>query len=68
MTEKDYTLSDEMSSYLCNFVKAQNPNSDSLPLWEKESVMCFGDGKTTQKKPDLKRMIVTTLTNKPVGE
>lgn len=72
MTEKDYDLSDEMSSYLCNFVKTKNPNSDLLPIWRKckgaKTVMCFGDDATAMKKPDIKKLIVTTLTNKPVGE
>ncbi len=72
MEEKDYILSDEMASYLCNFVKSGNPNCDGLPLWEKctagKTVMCFGDGNTAQGKVDMKKLIITTLTNKPVGE
>ena len=72
MTEKDYTLSDEMSSYLCNFVKSGNPNEDGLPLWNKckstKDVMIFGDRDTASGKPDMARLIKITLTNKPVGE
>ncbi|MBQ6601700.1 MAG: carboxylesterase family protein [Clostridia bacterium] len=72
MTEKDFTLSDEMSSYLCNFVKNGDPNCESLPIWKKctdnKTVMCFGDGETAMKKVNMTKLIVTTLTNKPVGE
>lgn len=72
MTEKDFTLSDEMSSYLCNFVKFGNPNEDGLPLWNKckgkKDVMIFGDNATGSGKPDMAKLIKITLTNKPVGE
>ncbi len=72
MKEKDYLLSDEMSAYLCNFVKSGNPNGGGLVLWEKcagsKTVMCFGDEDTVQGKVSMGKLIVTTLTNKPVGE
>ncbi len=72
MEEKDYRLSDEMSSYLCNFVKSQDPNGDGLPQWEKctggKAVMCLGEKDTAPGKINMKKLIVTTLTNKPVGE
>lgn len=72
MEEKDYTLSDEMSSYLCNFVKYGNPNGESLPLWNKckgrKDVMIFGDKETRSGKPTMAKLLKITLTNKPVGE
>ena len=72
MEKQDYTVSDEMANYLCNFVKSGNPNCDELPLWDKciggKTVMCFGDGATNQGKVNMKKLIITTLTNKPVGE
>ena len=72
MQEKDYRLSDEMTSYLCNFVKTGNPNGDNLPRWDKcidsKSVMLFGDDETKMGKVNMRKLITTTLTNKPVGE
>ena len=72
MEEKDYTLSNEMSSYLCNFVKYGNPNGESLPLWNKckgrKDVMIFGDKETHSGKPPMAKLLKITLTNKPVGE
>ena len=72
MEEKDYNLSDEMTSYLCNFVATSNPNGENLPKWDKctgsKSVMLFGENDTEMGKVDMKKLIVTTLTNKPVGE
>ena len=72
MEDKDYTLSDEMVSYLCNFVRNGNPNGENLPEWKKctgsKSVMIFGDEDTKMGKVNMKKLIVTTLTNKPVGE
>ena len=61
-----------MTSYLCNFVKNGNPDGDNLPEWKKcrksKDVMIFGDSNTSSGKVDMKKLIVTTLTNKPVGE
>ncbi len=72
MGEKDYFLSEEMMSYLCNFVKSGNPCGEELPQWEKcrngKTVMCFGDGATGMGKVNILKLIKTTLTNKPVGE
>ena len=72
MTDKDYALSNEMASYLCNFVKTGNPNGENLPRWDKctggKTVMRFCDEATSQGKINMRKLIVTTLTNKPVGE
>ena len=72
MGNRDYSLSDEMSSYLCNFVKNGNPNGNGLPEWKKctddKSTMRFSDKNSSVGKVNMKRLIVITLTNKPVGE
>lgn len=72
MESKDFSLSDEMSTYLCNFVKHGNPNSVDLAEWKKctdnKTVMRFSDGDTSMGKVDMKKLIAITLTNKPVGE
>ncbi len=69
MEEKDYSLSDEMTSYLCNFVKNGNPNGENLPKWNKgKQVMCLGEKETSMGTANIGKLIVTTLTNKPVGE
>ena len=72
MTKKDYELSEEMASYLCNFVANGNPNVNGLPEWKKctnnKTIMCFGDNQTKMSKVNMRKLIVTTLTNKPVGE
>ncbi len=72
MEKADYFLSDKMSSYLCDFVKNGNPNGNGLISWEKcrggKTVMCFGDSMICQGKADMKKLIITTLTTKPVGE
>lgn len=72
MTEHDYKLSDDMSTYLCNFVKTGNPNCEDLPKWnictDSKSVMIFGDSMLYSGKVNMRKLIVTTLTNKPVGE
>lgn len=72
MESKDYSLSDEMSTYLCNFVKNGNPYGIGLAEWKKctdnKTVMRFSDGDTSMGKVDMKKLITITLTNKPVGE
>ena len=72
MEERDYSLSGEMTDYLCSFVKTGNPDTEGLPHWSKcksgRDVMHFGDNPTKAKKVNLKKLIVTTMTNKPVGE
>ena len=51
MEEKDYAVSEEMASYLCNFVKTGDPNGKNLPEWKPctkkdKKVLCIGKGKT----------------------
>jgi para-nitrobenzyl esterase len=72
--QKDYELSDQMVSYLCNFARNGNPNkTGQLPTWiasgkGQSKVMGLGEGKTGMKKPNLLKMVKTMLTNKAVGE
>ena len=73
MEEKDYTLSNQMTDYLCNFVTNGNPNGEGLPVWESSAAkpnkaMCFGEKPTGMRKPSTLKMIYTMLTNKAVGE
>ena len=74
MEQKDYDLSAQMVSYLCNFVRTGNPNkSGELPTWiasdkGQNRVLLFSDKDTKMGKPNLLKMIHTMLTNKAVGE
>ena len=74
MEQKDYDLSEQMISYLCNFVKTGNPNkTGELPQWVasgkgQSQVMVMGEKPTETKRPSMLKMIYTMLTNKAVGE
>ena len=74
MEQKDWELSQQMVSYLCNFVKTGNPNkSGELPTWiasdrTQKRVLWMGQKPTAMGKPSLLKMIKTMLTNKAVGE
>ena len=72
--QKDYDLSEQMVSYLCNFVRCGNPNKiQALPTWiasgtGQNKVLVLGEKKTGMRKPGRLKMIKTMLTNKAVGE
>jgi carboxylesterase type B len=74
MEQKDYDLSQQMVSYLCNFVRNGNPNKGGeLPTWiasdrGQKRVLHLGEKATGMKKPPMLKMIKTMLTNKAVGE
>ena len=74
MEQKDYDLSQQMVSYLCNFVRSGNPNkSGELPAWvssgsRQNRVLILGEKATAMGKPAMLKMIHTMLTNKAVGE
>ena len=74
MEQKDYELSEQMVSYLCNFVRNGNPNKGGeLPTWiashkGQNRVLCLGEKPTGMRKPSLLKMVKTMLTNKAVGE
>ena len=67
-TKKDYDLSNEMSDRLVNFAKNGNPNIENGVLWEKGSVITFGDNETKIKKPNRLKLWKTMFTNKAPGE
>ncbi len=74
MADKDYALSEQMVSYLCNFVRTGDPNqADVLPAWtasnaDQKRVMIIGEKDSRMAKPCMLKMIKTMLTNKAVGE
>jgi para-nitrobenzyl esterase len=74
MEQKDYALSEQMVSYLCNFVSAGDPNrAGQLPGWEancagQKRVLVLGEKETRMAKPGMLKMIGTMLTNKAPGE
>ena len=74
LEQKDFDLSEQMVSYLCNFVKKGDPNQGGvLPTWiasdkSQTRVLRMGEGDTRMGKPSMAKMVVTMLTNKAVGE
>ena len=74
MEQKDYELSGQMVSYLCNFAKTGDPNkAGQLPTWiasdkGQKRVLCLGEKPTWMGKPNLAKLIGIMLTNKAVGE
>jgi len=74
MEQKDYDLSEQMVSYLCNFVCDGDPNKpEQLPTWvasdkTQKRVMILGEKDTHMGKPSTLKLIKTMLTNKAVGE
>ena len=74
MEQKDYDLSEQMVSYLCNFVRTGDPNKAAqLPTWiasgkGQNRVLRLGEKDTGMGKPSMLKMVKTMLTNKAVGE
>lgn len=74
MEQKDYALSQQMVTYLLNFVRSGNPNkSGELPTWlpsgkAQTKVLILGERETAMGRPNMLKMIRTLLTNKAVGE
>jgi len=70
MTEKDKVLSEQMTDYLCNFVKNGDPNGDGLPQWVPagKEALCLGEKPTRMAKPNMFKLWHTLLTKKNVGE
>ena len=74
MEQKDYDLSEQMVSYLCNFARTGDPNKAAqLPTWiasgaGQNRVMILGEKDTHMGKPNKLKMLITMLTNKAVGE
>ena len=74
MEPKDYELSEQMVSYLCNFVETGNPNKGGeLPTWvasdkRQKRVLRLGEKPTGMGKASTAKLVYTMLTNKAVGE
>ena len=72
MEEKDYEISDKMTTYLCNFAKNGHPNGEISPVWDefdaKNQSLLIGEGETRMGKANIMRLIGIMLTNKAVGE
>jgi para-nitrobenzyl esterase len=74
MEQKDFDLSEQMVSYLCNFARTGDPNKAALlPTWIASGrgqgrVLCLGEKDTGMGKPNMLKMVHTMLTNKAVGE
>lgn len=72
MEQKDYEVSNEMTTYLCNFAKKGNPNGENQSYWmtqkDSKNVMCFGEGNTRMDKPSLMKLTGIMFTHKSVGE
>ena len=71
-TQKDYELSNQMTDYLCNFVKTGNPNGNNLPEWksskQQKQVLVLGEKPTQMNKPSSLKQYITMFTKKNVGE
>ena len=73
LTKEDYELSDKMTTYLTNFVKTGNPNSEGLNTWDAQTkkqtkVMHFGNGITEMQKTKTGKLWVNMFTKEAVGE
>ena len=72
MEDKDYKISDQMSTYLCNFAKNGDPNGQHQPVWnpvsEKNQILIMGEKPTKMGKANMLKLTGIMLTNKAVGE
>ena len=72
MEQKDYDLSDKMTTYLCNFAKNGRPGGENEAEWtshfESKKTMILGEGECRMDNPSVLKMTATMLTNKAVGE
>ena len=72
MEQKDYELSDKMTTYLCKFAENGTPRCDFLPEWvsynESKKVVMLGENETRMGSPSMLKLTATMLTNKAVGE
>lgn len=73
MTDKDYALSRQMSTYLTNFARTGDPNGTGLTRWlpvEKgqNKVLRLGEKETHMGGVSMAKLNYTMLTNKAVGE
>lgn len=73
ISEKDKKLANTMANYLTNFAKFGNPNSETLPYWEKangnnKKVMVLKDDTSQMDKVKSLSLWKNMLTKKAVGE
>ena len=73
MEERDQQLMEEMTTYLCNFVRNGDPNGGGVPMWEaanpiKKTVMRMGQKPARMARVSKLKLFFTMLTNKAVGE
>ncbi len=67
MERKDYDLSEQMVSYLCNFVRTGNPNKGGeLPAWiasgkSQRRVLILGEKPTAMERPRFLKMLVRSM-------
>ena len=70
--EKDREISEQMSTYLCNFAKNGNPNGPDQFNWtpysESKKTLCIGEKSARMGKPNMLNLTAIMLTNKSVGE
>ena len=68
-TDKDKSLSEEMSDRLCAFARSASPNSDGYVEWKQDGTpITFGDNDTANSKPSMFKLWVTMFTNHAPGE
>ncbi len=72
-TEKDYRLSEAVTSYLCNFARTGNPNGGNMPQWiatkqQADPVFHWGEGGMGMARPDIGKLEKIMRTTTPVGE
>ena len=70
--QKDHELKNAMISYLTNFAKTGNPNSEGLPTWDaygkkQPNAMFFGEGDIRMDKVKRGKLYKFMLTKKAVG-
>ena len=72
MEEQDYSVSDKMTTFLCNFAKNGNPNSDDLIIWDPVSksgkTLIIGEKPEKMGRANTLKLTGIMLTNKSVGE
>ena len=70
LEKRDFDLSEQMVTYLCNFAASGTPFGAGYPTWNRcgKQAMLFGDKASRMGNPSTLKMVGTMLTNKAVGE
>ncbi len=71
--EKDWHLSDALTTYLCSFAKTGVPSGENLPEWtptkaNTDDVLCWGEDGIKMGQVDMERLVEIMRTTSPVGE